>query len=471
MVRFNIANRAANQILKFSRASADYVASLPHGRATAFLRTFSTARGGSTAFVFALAILPISLAAGMAVDFERAQMARTNLQSSLDAVALMTLRDASNLSEGQINQRAEEFFALSLGNSKTPNAELTAHYDNATSTIELSAKAKIPTSFLQLAGYSELPVSVTTQAISGIGKLELAMVLDNTGSMSSSGKIQALIATSHQLLSTLQAAAGSAGSVKVSIVPFDTHVNIGLGNLTEPWMDWSFYTSGDTYGQGFDSQQSSGNSCTNGQANGDSDNNGKGKCKTVVAQAFNASWTGCVIDRDQPYDIVNTPPTSDPATFYPATDCNLAPLLPLTTDWAALNHEVDLMQAAGSTDLPIGLVWGWNMLTPGAPDSAAPLASAETRRVIVFLTDGVNTQNAWTHNSTDIDAETTAVCDNIKADGVTIFTIRVVDGNAALLQSCASNPSMYYNVTDSTQLAAAFQAFTHSLIQPPHLTR
>lgn len=435
------------------------------------LQSFSGSRGGSTAVLFTLALVPIIALAGLGIDYARALRVRTDIQQALDYTALAALSAAATSNEHQLHQTINALFVEHLRAYDAQKTKVAIQYNAATSTLDLSATATIPTTLLQVLGIPEIPVRASSQAAAGLGKLELAMVLDNTGSMSSNGKIQALISASHQLLATLQAAAGSPGAVKVSIVPFDTHVNVGLGSLTEPWIDWSFYDPADTYGTGSDLQQAAFPGCTSGMANGDSNDNGKAKCKTAVVQAFNASWTGCVIDRDMPYDIENSLPTADPATFYPAMDCTLAPLLPLTTDWAALNATVDLMHASGSTDLPIGLVWGWNMLSQGAPLSNAGPLSADTKRVIVFLTDGDNTKNAWTTNSSDIDARTVAVCNNIKADGVQIFTIRVMNGNAALLQNCASDPSMYYDVTQSNQMAAAFQAFTQSMVQPPHLTR
>ena len=49
-------------------------------------------------------------------------------------------------------------------------------------------------------------------------------------------------------------------------------------------------------------------------------------------------------------------------------------------------------------------------------------------------------------------------CNAIKAAGIKIYTIRVINGNASLLQSCASSPSMYYDVDDAAQLSSVFNA-------------
>ncbi|WP_147046383.1 hypothetical protein [Methylobacterium gnaphalii] len=59
-----------------------------------------------------------------------------------------------------------------------------------------------------------------------------------------------------------------------------------------------------------------------------------------------------------------------------------------------------------------------------------------------------------------LDSRLSTLCTNIKAAGIQIFTIRVevTSGTSALLQSCASNPNMFNDVSNSANLTAAFQA-------------
>jgi hypothetical protein len=81
------------------------------------------------------------------------------------------------------------------------------------------------------------------------------------------------------------------------------------------------------------------------------------------------------------------------------------------------------------------------------------------------MTDGLNTQNRFTTKPSEIDKRTKAVCDNIKAAKIRIFTVRVMEGNEALLKSCATSPAMYYNVTAASQLAPAFESIAKTLSQ------
>ena len=41
--------------------------------------------------------------------------------------------------------------------------------------------------------------------------------------------------------------------------------------------------------------------------------------------------------------------------------------------------------------------------------------------------------------------------------------MRVIDGNADLLQSCATNPTMYFDVQQASQLNSVFSAIAQNL--------
>jgi len=58
------------------------------------------------------------------------------------------------------------------------------------------------------------------------------------------------------------------------------------------------------------------------------------------------------------------------------------------------------------------------------------------------------------------------VCSAAKADGVVIYTLYVHvngGGNSAPLRNCASDSSKYYDLTSSSQIAAAFADITKKI--------
>jgi Flp pilus assembly protein TadG len=212
-----------------------------------------------------------------------------------------------------------------------------------------------------------------------------------------------------------------------------------------------------------------------------------------------SNWTGCVADRTQPNDATGVAPSSsDATTLFPANEyiqggvffCSssastqLEPIIPLSYDWSALKTAVNAMQPTGGTDQAVGLAWGWQSLLQGNPLNAPAESNTNGttyNRVIILLSDGLNTQDRWPDygngsnqtttygNSTfsgSIDARQQALCDNLHnardANGApmyTIYTIQVntdAEATSAILSYCASSPDKFYLITSSTQIATIF---------------
>jgi len=403
-------------------------------------------RHGNVAIIFALCLIPIAGIVGAAVDYSRATSVKAAMQSALDASALALSKDAANMSQSQLSQKANDYFKAEFHRSEAVNLNVKPRYNSNGVLLDLtlSGSARIDTAIIKVIGHKHLDIGAVSQVVWGAAKqVEIVLVLDNTGSMSTSGKIGALVAASHQFLDLMKKTSRTPGDVKVAIVPFDTHVNIGTAYKGSSWIDWSYMVAGGATGVENDDDDDQRNDVRDAQD----------------------TWTGCVIDRSQPNDVLDTAPSGSVATAYPAENCTLSTITPLTTDWTVLNAAVDKMKASGKTNLTIGLVWGWHALTPNQPLPEGSAPDPDTLKYILFMTDGLNTQNRFTTKPTEIDKRTKAVCDNIKAAKIRIFTVRVMEGNESLLKNCATSPSMYYNVTAASQLAPAFESIAKTLTQ------
>ena len=121
------------------------------------------------------------------------------------------------------------------------------------------------------------------------------------------------------------------------------------------------------------------------------------------------------------------------------------------------------MTPSGMTNVTIGMVWGWHALTPGEPFTQGQTVRPDVDKVMILLTDGLNTANRFTTNPSQIDARTAAVCDNIKKAKIKLFTVRVIEGNLALLQGCATASNMFYDVQVASQLKDVFASIAASL--------
>lgn len=188
--------------------------------------------------------------------------------------------------------------------------------------------------------------------------------------------------------------------------------------------------------------------------------------KATAAAPSHSTWQGCITDRDQSYDTLNTAPASSSTQYYPEqwASCLPATVTGMSNQWDTLKTQITNMVPSGNTNQSIGFAWGWQTLnTANDPFKAQP-KSADTAYTdyIVLLSDGMNTQNRWSTTASSIDARQAILCKNIKDSGVKIFTIQVniasADPTSTVLQNCATpgtgNAQM---ITSATQTATAFE--------------
>ncbi|NVO17059.1 MAG: pilus assembly protein TadG [Rhodoplanes sp.] len=443
-------------------------------RASSQCRAFRRAEGGNVAVMFALTLIPVVGLVGAAIDYSRANAIRANMQAAADSAALAVSKIASSQTSDQIQAAADaNFRALITQQDATITGVSAAYTKSAVSNVVVDATGTMKTRFMGLLGFSQMNIKVTSTTAWGNTRLRVALALDNTGSMASSNKIGALQTATKNLLTQLQAAATNDGDVYVSIIPFSRDVNVGTGYSSATWIDWTSWDADDGNGSCSKSQYSTKSSCTSHSGTW-----------TVDAHS---TWNGCITDRGTSsgpspsaagtgYDQrIDAPVVGTTATLFPADQYGYCPLAMkgLSYEWTNMKTLVDNMYPNGSTNQPIGLVWGWQSLVGGGPLTApAKDANYQYQQVIILLSDGLNTQDRWYGNgsstSTAVDARmcvegtsscTSGTCNNIKAAGITIYTIQVNTGGdptSTLLQKCATDSSKFYLLTSSSQIITAF---------------
>ena len=352
---------------------------------------------------------------------------------------------------------ATNYFKANFTNQDAQNVSLTPSYSATGPTVTVNGSATVPMAFLGLIGLPSLGISASSVTIWGQARLRVALVLDNTGSMADSGKMTALKTATHNLLTQLQNVDTQTGDVYVSLIPFVKDVNAGASNYNQIWGRWDLWNAAN--GSCSNTRYTTQSSCISAN-------------RTWTANNHN-TWNGCVTDRDQDYDTINTAPaTATTATLFPAEQYSTCPqaLIGLTDNWTTLSNEVDAMQPNGSTNQAIGLAWGWQSLTQ-APFTIPAFDPTYTyKQIIILLTDGLNTQDRWYgdgyNTSTQVDARQQILCTNIKNAGVIVYTVQVNTGGdptSTLLQNCATDPSYFFLLTSASQIVTTFQSIGTAL--------
>ena len=305
-------------------------------------RFLDNTRGG-VAPIAAVVALPLMVGVGVAMDYSKVNAARSAFQVALlDSTALMLSKDAAIVAKDELQTEATaKFNALFSHPDVVPaSVQVTPVYTTSGgSKLTMTGTATVNTSFISVIA-STVNISATSVSTWGNTRLRVALVLDNTGSMTSDDKINALKTASHTLLSQLNAAAVHPEDVYVSIVPFVKDVNVGSSNYNQPWVRWDLWEE------------------VNGKCSNTTYKN-KTNCvshsKVWTARPTTIPGTAASPDRDQNFDTTNDAPSTG-GTLYPAeqySSCPAATVMGLSNNWDALNAKIDTMTANGNANQAI----------------------------------------------------------------------------------------------------------------------
>lgn len=409
------------------------------------LHRLAVDRRGMVAAITAMLVVPLVLAIGLAVDTSRMFLVRAKLSQAVDAAALAA---------GQANDVASvEADAQRIFAANYPDTYMGAgvdlpevNYDPDTGQVEIIARTEMPTMFMQLAHIETLDVEARALVVREQRGMELALVLDVSGSMcgptASTGKkctnpagsrLAALKTAAKDLIDIVYGPNETAEDLHVSVVPFNARVKIGTTRSS--WL-------------------------TGGVPSG---------------------WEGCVEPRSGTAAFDDTPPSggkwaATPASVtyksgYSYTTYDVpcySEILPLTAAKATVKSHIDGMAALGGTRIDIAAGWGWRTLsenwrglwgTPGLPldDDEDPA------KAIVIMSDGENDTGTPVIDAGATDAQANAdlasTCEAMRDAGYVVFTVAfqaTADGQA-VLKDCAGTTANYFNSPTADDLRRAFR--------------
>jgi Flp pilus assembly protein TadG len=416
-------------------------------------KRFGADRRGNVAMLTTLAIVPLTIASMGAVDITRGVAAHVELQDALDAAALAAGRSGAT-DNASLQATGDRVLKQNVSDSADFTVTDTSFKIGDSGQVVASASATYQSTFAALSG-GQGHISASTEVTRANSILEIALVLDNTGSMNDSlgrggSKISLLRTAASNFVDTMSSAAKAssvANSISISLVPFSNTVRVGEKYKTETWIDQT------------------GASPINNEIFTTSKGVTQKANRFDLFKALGTTWGGCVESRQAPYDIQDTAPTtSTPATLFtpffapdeadnvvdrrgqkqdndyvkdpikengvtldwwgqqgsiakystrptetlntysgpnttigPNAGCGMQAVQRLTTDFSALKSAIGQMVAVGDTNIPMGLVWGWHTLSPNAPFAdGVPYGTAKHKKIVVLMTDG---QNTMTNNS------------------------------------------------------------------------
>ncbi len=404
--------------------------------------------------MFAVTFMMVLLITAVAIDYGRTELESQRIQNAADAAALAASHRLGTTDQDETGIAvAQRFFNANTG-GRNHEALQQIILDADSGEVRVVASGSVGTSFLNAIGVRSLAIRASSRVVKGDGTVEVALVLDNSGSMAGQ-PIADLISAAKSLSGVVMSGSDNSERVKIGIIPFSGAVNVGSQYRDSDWID----------------------------ASGASPLNGANFASNVPRlEMFNrvgVSWRGCVEARGGSLDVTDTPADpSDPATLFvpmfapdepdsnndggsnyannyiaddggactpqpvvcvtydrrgrctksqksplpPAeaqsrickydgavvsqTDagpnymCDSQSILPLNSDLGEIESTLSAMTAKGSTNIAEGVMWGWRVLSPGEPFAEGrSYDTPKNEKIMVVMTDGANTYSAYSNHN------------------------------------------------------------------------
>jgi len=214
------------------------------------------------AVLFALAVAPLTFLVGAALDYSGASNLKAHLQKATDGTGLRLCQIPNKPKKKELEDVATKMMNEYFGSAPYTIEDLQVS-DNPR-TVQIRTKSVFYTAIIKglNSNFATIPVTATAACLGEPQTFEIALVLDNTGSMAASGggqsKIQALRTAAKDFVDFVYGNNGMKDTTKVSLVPFAASVAVNPSSYrSASWIDqagnasyhWNFVQGGKAVAQ------------------------------------------------------------------------------------------------------------------------------------------------------------------------------------------------------------------------------
>jgi len=440
---------------------------------------FARDKRGNFAIVFGLAASVLALAVGFAVDTAQLMNARSALREAVDSAVTSTARSITlgDISEKDAPEMVKAFLTANSTGGVLSYDQIVLDrltIDRTARTVEVAAYVDVPLYFPLFGMEKNRRVADVGAALYSDKQIEVAMMLDITGSMKGQ-KIEDLKTAAENAVKALLKGNKDPDKprVRVAIVPYAEAVNTGKladtvfveqkgGPDLPPAIDAPLLVSAATRPD----------KCATERKMQDGSADFSGDAPDELRFNKDNKRYPAKINRDDRIKI-----------------CPAAELVALTADQQKLLDTISDFKADGVTAGGIAAQWGYYMLSPKwrqtisdaeAGSGPADFNASKVGKVAILMTDGAfntafagvpvsNDKNNQPQNDQGEKSRSNAesICANMKKDGISVFTIGFAlpttesSQARAVLKDCASDDTSsmrhFYDVSTGPELDAAFK--------------
>ncbi len=433
---------------------------------------------GVAAVWFGMTIPLIVSAVGTSVDLAQSYLVRERLSQALDAAALAAAASSSEDPQ-YIEDRVNDFVEANYPPDKvgfTTDIDVESTHDKLIAT----ATAQLNTSFMKVFGKDTVTVSVSTEVTKEVKAIEVVLVMDVTGSMSTNNNIATLRTAATNFVNTMFERVTDTDMIKIGLVPFSSSVNVGPYGL-------GLSPGGLPYDDAFVTNPSN----------------------LTYSTTNTSRWGGCVLEGEYPDDIDDhegpwemyrycrtrtgavipgcdtTRSGRSPNYTYTANQnqnylCPKTPVTPLTNNKSELLTSISTLRAEGNTYINTGLSWGRRLISRDFPfTEGEEYGDEDWTKAIILMTDGVNVMHnhysiygptaSHTIDEGDLNDRMLDICEEMKDpdQNILVYTITFDAGvnqqTKRLFEECATQPSMWYHAPSQAKLIEVYQTIAKEL--------
>lgn len=446
------------------------------------MRRFGPDRRGNYAIMTAVLAPLLLLGIGYGLNVAQMTSARSNLLAALDAAVTSTTRDISiGVITPQNVTPTVQAFLLANGARTFAQAERIRLDEVITDTFRKTVMAKasveIDMAFPLFGAPGRQTVSAESAAMYSDRKIEVAMMLDVTGSMQATAAVKnrkgEVTKAATNKIGDLKAAAKdavdallsgnvhTADRVRVALVPYAAAVNVGA--LAASTIYEETKSSSVLPPANYTPPAKRRDNCATERKLEDGSADMSDDAPDMVRRNYKAKEDyKALVNRD--FDLGS---------------CPTASVIPLTTDKTALNTMIDGFKASGMTAGGIATQWTYYMLSPNwrSTISTAGLGAGPADRdpdkvakIAILMTDGEYNEyyagSSSANNARDL-------CTRMKRDGIEVFTIGFAlstsesAASRKILKDCASPDTAltrhFYDAASGAELKKAFQDIVRNI--------
>jgi Flp pilus assembly protein TadG len=192
---------------------------------------------GNVGIMFGATITMLLTAVGVAIDYSSQSTESTKMWAAADSAALAAARQLGADFPTRKAVAEKEYFAnLTAQGISAADQGTVAVTPEGTMGVRVAGTRDHKNTLMGIFGKPTSTIKAMSVAnYGGLGEVEIAMVLDNTGSMKND--MAALRTAANSFADTVFSAAGTPGAVKVALVPYSASVNVGAKNMSMLHMD------------------------------------------------------------------------------------------------------------------------------------------------------------------------------------------------------------------------------------------